>query len=43
MQKVRPGMQVKVERKSSPEAAATPPAAQPEKAPASPGGKKGGG
>jgi membrane fusion protein, multidrug efflux system len=37
MQKVRPGMQVKPEKKSSAEAApATPPPAQPEKAPASP-------
>jgi membrane fusion protein (multidrug efflux system) len=45
MQKVRPGMQVKVEQqKSTPQAApATSPAAQPQKAPASPGSPKGGG
>ncbi len=44
MQKVRPGMQVKVEQKSAPQAApATSPAAQPGKAPASPGTPKGGG
>jgi membrane fusion protein (multidrug efflux system) len=37
MQKVRPGMQVKVQQKSSTEAApATPPAGQLEKAPAAP-------
>jgi membrane fusion protein (multidrug efflux system) len=44
MQKVRPGMQVKIEQKSSAEATPAPaPAAQPEKAPAPAGSSKGGG